>query len=184
MGCEWEADTWRTVLETRTLECLLNHADPEALLVMTDSEAEELLTAFGSADDPQAWAELRAAQIRAYDASDAVNGFVLDGRSMWLDKATRVGLANSVGVEKAAGRQTTTLWHGTERYELGVDTALGLLGMLEIYALESYNATAGHLAAVAALGDAGDLTALRSYDYRSGYPARLELNIARQSAAN
>ena len=52
----------------------------------------------------------KIAEITAYDTSDKVNGFVLNGLLVWLDKATRVGLMNSTTIAKAAGQQTTTLW--------------------------------------------------------------------------
>ena len=47
--------------------------------------------------------------IEAYDTSSAVNGFVLNGAEVWLDKATRVGLMNSTTIAKAMGQATTTL---------------------------------------------------------------------------
>ena len=59
--------------------------------------------------------------IAAYDASDSVNAFMLNGQKVWLDKATRVGLMNSTTIAKAMGQATTTLWLGeaklaTRRY--------------------------------------------------------------------
>lgn len=44
----------------------------------------------------------KIAEITAYDTSDKVNGFVLNGLLVWLDKATRVGLMNSTTIAKAA----------------------------------------------------------------------------------
>ena len=49
------------------------------------------------------------AQITAYDTSVAVNSFMLQGKEMWLPKETRVGLVNSVTIEKNAGKKTTIL---------------------------------------------------------------------------
>ena len=62
-------------------------------------------------------------QITEYDQSEDVNSFTLQGKTMWLPKETRVGLVNSVTIEKNAGKETTVLWFGGERYELSVDTA-------------------------------------------------------------
>ena len=45
----------------------------------------------------------KIAEITAYDTSDKVNGFVLDGAVVWLDKATRVGLMNSTTIERDLG---------------------------------------------------------------------------------
>ena len=109
-------------------------------------------------------------QITEYDQSEDVNSFTLQGKQMWLPKETRVGLVNSVTIEKNAGKETTVLWFGGERYELSEDTALQMLSALELYALECYNVTAAHQAAVNALESVEDVVA---YDYTQGYPEKL-----------
>lgn len=109
-------------------------------------------------------------QIETYDTSDAVNSFMLQGKQMWLPKETRVGLVNSVTIEKNAGKETTTLWFDGAKYELPVDTALQMLSALELYALECYNVTAAHKAAVNALDSVEDIVA---YDYTENYPEKL-----------
>ena len=109
-------------------------------------------------------------QITEYDQSEDVNSFTLQGKQMWLPKETRVGLVNSITIEKNAGKETTVLWFGGERYELPVDTALQMLSDLELYALECYNVTAAHKAAVNALESVEDVVAC---DYTQGYPEKL-----------
>ena len=109
-------------------------------------------------------------QITEYDKSEFVNSFTLQGKTMWLPKETRVGLVNSITIEKNAGKETTVLWFGGEKYELPVDTALQMLSALELYALECYNVTAAHKAAVNALESVEDVVA---YDYTQGYPEKL-----------
>ena len=109
-------------------------------------------------------------QITEYDQSEDVNSFTLQGKQMWLPKETRVGLVNSITIEKNAGKKTTVLWFGGEKYELPVDTALQMLSALELYALECYNVTAAHKAAVNALESVEDVVA---YDYTQGYPEKL-----------
>lgn len=109
-------------------------------------------------------------QITEYDQSEDVNSFTLQGKQMWLPKETRVGLVNSITIEKNTGKETTVLWFGGEKYELPVDTALQMLSALELYALECYNVTAAHKAAVNALESVEDVVA---YDYTQGYPEKL-----------
>ena len=109
-------------------------------------------------------------QITEYDQSEDVNSFTLQGKQMWLPKETRVGLVNSITIEKNAGKKTTILWFGGEKYELPVDTALQMLSALELYALECYNVTAAHKSAVNALEGVEDVVA---YDYTQGYPEKL-----------
>ena len=112
--------------------------------------------------------------IEAYDTSSAVNGFVLNGTVVWLDKATRVGLMNSTTIAKAMGQATTTLWLGDTKLEVGCDMAIQLLSALEMYALECFNVTAAHKKAVAELTDIGEVL---SYDYTKGYPEKLMMNV-------
>ena len=112
--------------------------------------------------------------IEAYDTSSAVNGFVLNGAEVWLDKATRVGLMNSTTIAKAMGQATTTLWLGNTKLEVGCDMAIQLLSALEMYALECFNVTAAHKKAVAELTDIGEVL---SYDYTKGYPEKLMMNV-------
>ena len=90
----------------------------------------------------------KIAEIAAYDTSSSVNGFVLNGNKVWLDKATRVGLMNSTTIAKASGKQTTTLWLGGLKLVVDCDKAIQLLSALEMYALECFNVTASHKQAV------------------------------------
>lgn len=112
--------------------------------------------------------------IAAYDTSSAVNGFVLNGAEVWLDKATRVGLMNSTTIAKAMGQATTTLWLGGTKLEVGCDMAIQLLSALEMYALECFNVTAAHKKVVAELTDIAEVL---SYDYTKGYPAKLSMEV-------
>lgn len=112
--------------------------------------------------------------ITKYDLSDNVNSFKLNGASVWLDKATRVGLMNSTTIEKASGNETTTLWLGDVKLEINCDTAIQLLSALELYALNCFNVTAAHKKAVQELETVDEVLA---YDYTKGYPDKLEMNV-------
>lgn len=116
----------------------------------------------------------KIAGISAYDTSSSVNGFILNGLLVWLDKATRVGLMNSTTIAKAAGQQTTTLWLGGLKLVVDCDKAIQLLSALEMYALECFNVTASHKAAVSELTTIEEVEA---YDYKSGYPKVLEMSV-------
>lgn len=116
----------------------------------------------------------KIAEITAYDTSSSVNGFMLNGVLEWLDKATRVGLMNSTTIAKAAGRQTTTLWLKGIKLVVDCDKAIQLLSALEMYALECFNVTASHKAAVGELKTIGEVEA---YDYKTGYPKMLEMSV-------
>lgn len=121
----------------------------------------------------QAKAE-KIAEIDAYDTSSAVNGFTLNGTVVWLDKATRVGLMNSTSITKAMGQPTTTLWLGESKMEVPCDTAIQLLSVLEMYALECFNVTAAHKKAVSELTS---IEEVEKYDITAGYPAQLKMEV-------
>lgn len=116
----------------------------------------------------------KIAEITDYDTSSSVNGFMLNGLLVWLDKATRVGLMNSTTIAKAAGQETTTLWLKGIKLVVDCDKAIRLLSALEMYALECFNVTASHKAAVGELKTIGEVEA---YDYKTGYPKMLEMNV-------
>lgn len=117
---------------------------------------------------------MKVSEITAYDGSDAVNSFTLGGKQMWLDKDTRVGLVNSIGIEQAAGKETTVLWYDAVKYVIPIPLALQMLAALELYALASYNATQEHIAAVRLLISKEEVEA---YDYTSDYPEKLVFNL-------
>lgn len=116
----------------------------------------------------------KIAEITAYDTSSSVNGFMLNGVLEWLDKATRVGLMNSTTIAKAAGQKTTTLWFSGAKFVIDCDKAIQLLSALEMYALECFNVTASHKAAV---GWLMSLEEVEAYDYKTGYPKMLEMSV-------
>lgn len=116
----------------------------------------------------------KIAEITAYDTSSSVNGFVLNGLLVWLDKATRVGLMNSTTIAKATGQQTTTLWLGGLKLVVDCDKAIQLLSALEMYALECFNMTASHKAAV---NELPTIEEVEAYDYKTGYPKMLEMSV-------
>ena len=114
-------------------------------------------------------------QIDKYDTSPSVNGFMLNGLRVWLNKDTRVGLMNSTQIAKAMGKATTTLWFGGMQIEVDCDKAIGLLSALEMYALECFNVTAAHKKAVAELNTVEEVL---GYDYTKGYPEQLKMEVS------
>ena len=112
--------------------------------------------------------------ILAYDTSSDVNGFMLNGNKVWLDKETRVGLMNSTTIAKSVGQKTTTLWLGNMKLVVDCDKAIQLLSALEMYALDCFNVTASHKQAVSELTTIEEVEA---YDYKVGYPKMLEMSI-------
>lgn len=157
---------WRNQCKTRAAY-LMNLGEKEYDLVSEEwqKRCEETL-------EKAKKAKLEA--IFAYDTSSDVNGFLLNGNKVWLDKATRVGLMNSTTIAKAAGQETTTLWLGGLKLVVDCDKAIQLLSALEMYALECFNVTASHKAAV---NELRSIEEVEAYDYKAGYPKMLEMSV-------
>ena len=116
----------------------------------------------------------KIAEITAYDTSDKVNGFILNGQIVWLDKATRVGLMNSTTIERDLGQETTELWLGEHNLIIKCDLAIQLLQQLEVYALKCFNVTATHKKEV---NNLSTIEEINSYDITKDYPDKLVINI-------
>ena len=152
-------------------ECTLSKA------TFDETKVRDAFTQFSEKMDCLKLEEAKAekiAEITAYDTSDKVNGFILNGLLVWLDKATRVGLMNSTTIAKAAGQKTTTLWLGGIKLVVDCDKAIQLLSALEMYALECFNVTASHKKAVSELMSLEDVEV---YEYKAGYPKMLEMSV-------
>lgn len=113
-------------------------------------------------------------EIDTYDVSPEVNSFFLNGLQVWLDKSTRVGLMNSLNIEKIAGKEISTLWFANIKLNINTDAAIQMLRSLELYALECYNKTAEHKVNVKDLNTVEDVI---DYDYTEGYPDKLNFSI-------
>lgn len=152
----------------------------ECSVPVSDYNGSEVLDAYEAWKEKHDAAELayairsKVAEIEAYDTSSNVNGFVLNGMTVWLDKATRVGLMNSTTIAKAAGQETTTLWLGDVKLEVDCYKAIQLLSALEMYALECFNVTAAHKAAVSVLKTIEEVEA---FDVTADYPKQLVMKL-------
>lgn len=116
----------------------------------------------------------KIALIKDYDKGQGVNSFAINGTLVWLDKATRVGLINSLQIEKAAGREKGTLWFDNTPYEMPIDDALKMLTVLELYAVECNNTTQRHIVNIQ---NEKDLNRVHNYNYTKGYPKRLYFKV-------
>ena len=166
--------------ETPTLDALLVAIPTDGYIVKEDIVAvmDALVKTGGieqTDDERLAFAkEMLTREISAHDTSSSVNGFKLNGLTVWLDKDTRMGLMNSTTIAKNMGQATTTVWFGGISLTIPCDTAIQMLSALEMYALECFNVTAGHKAAVAAMESVDEVMA---YDFTTGYPEQLSLSL-------
>lgn len=182
------ADKWFANICTGITECeggyeydLTSHEfdhlptldDVLSVCSFTADELTEVCEYYNEDVVPKARA-IMLARITSYDQSEAVNSFRIGNMAYWLDKATRAGLLLRLQAEQAVGKTTTTLWAGTIPVTLPVEVAVRFLYALEVYASECYDRTAQSIATVQGMQSVQDILA---YDYESGYPERLVLEV-------
>jgi len=109
-----------------------------------------------------------------YDNSTEVNSIYLNGKRVWFDKATRVGLFNILNIEKASNTETTTLWFNNTSIEIQVDKAIALLTTVEKYAKQCYDNTQKHYVEINQLESIEDCL---QYDITAGYPDILNIKV-------
>lgn len=162
---------------TSLMSVMSSPAKTEEAEQLAESLYEMVEIDFGKRDKPtELEAEKRKAikAIDDYDVSLEVNSFFLNGLQVWLDKSTRVGLMNSLNIEKLAGKETSTLWFGNIKLDINTEAAIQMLSSLELYALECYNKTAEHKVNIENMTSVEDVI---SYNFTEGYPDKLNLSI-------
>ena len=136
-----------------------------------DMTQEELAQMQAIENDIDAAKERKLQEIAEYDSSDAVNQFIYHGIPMWLDKDLRLELLFRFESEKEQGRTETTLWYDNRiPITLGIDDAIQMIKKLQVYASDTFDKTAEHIAEVNALTD---LDAINNYDVTKDYPSKL-----------
>jgi hypothetical protein len=156
--------------------------------VFTGIPSEEQLTAWGFVEwvepepTPQQLLEQakqrKIAEIEVYDASDAVNGFIIrtEGGDIteWLDTEKRNNAFRAIDSAKKLDDESISFAIGDIPVTLSVTTAEIYLARVEKYAVTCTNVTARHKAAINALGT---VEAVEWYDYRTGYPEKLIFSL-------
>ena len=111
----------------------------------------------------------KIAELEAYNKSDAVDSFTINGKTMWLDHDLRQQLRISLDALSQAGRESVTKWFDGVEYTYPIDVWYYMLGLVEVYASDALNVTESHKAAINALESIEDVEA---YQF-TGYPEKL-----------
>ena len=102
-----------------------------------------------------------------------MNQFSIDNVFGWLNKNTRVGLMNSINIEKEAGRSETSIWISNTKFVLSIERAIDMLQQLELYALACFDTTQRHTKAIQKLETKEEIEA---YNFKTGYPKKLNFS--------
>ena len=111
---------------------------------------------------------------KEYDNSSEVNSFYINGKRIWFDKVTRVGIVNAINLQKELGNNTYTIWFDNMSIELDINRALNILAMIENYASTCYNVTQKHINEIKKLSSIEECL---NYDITANYPTRLNITL-------
>lgn len=137
------------------------------------SYVEEVYDHEPTADDVRS---LVLMAIEAYDTSDAVNGFVLDGRKMWLDNLNRTSLLEVARSAAAADPSSTVeVWTDGECVNVPASDLVGYLLQLIVYAKATFDVTQHHKLDVHAITE---VEGLLEYNVRADYPPTLVFELS------
>ena len=114
-------------------------------------------------------------EILAYDNSDAVNSFKLNGISVWINREDRIGTRRAIELDIASGKTESEIWLNGFKLVVNSQLALKLLDAVGHYAYSAYNVTQSHIFAVKNLTSINEV---EKYDYTKGYPQKLDLKTA------
>lgn len=121
--------------------------------------------------------QVKIAELEAYDASDAVDSFTINGQSMWLTVEERQQIATQISANEAVGRDNMTRWFDSHSFTFPLATWKQMLVALEVYAGDAINVTEAHKAAVQAMTNFEEIL---GYDFKVGYPEKLSFTTTEE----
>lgn len=117
--------------------------------------------------------DAKTLEIDSYDRSSVINSFMLGGTEMWLSFDERARIRQSIDAYRNEGKTEMTKWFNGKAFTFTLDTWQTMLNKLSVYASEALNVTERHKAEVKALTS---IEAVEKYDYKTGYPKRLQFD--------
>lgn len=113
--------------------------------------------------------------IYNYDNSSAVNEFTInDELRTWFTPEQRANYKNSIDSADLLDIETLQLLVNGQVLQLPTQKAAQLLAMIQLYADACYMVTEQHKAAVSALNSIEEVD---NYDYKVGYPKKLNFEL-------
>ena len=107
-----------------------------------------------------------------------VNKFIINGEETWFDKATRVGLNNSINWEISTGKTETTIYYNNKKITIPTSDALSMLGQIEMYAVQCFRNTEELKQQIEAISSIDEL---ETFDVEQGYPEILTFTYGENS---
>ena len=116
--------------------------------------------------------DAKVAEIKAYDNSEAVNSFSLNGMSAWICREDRIGTRRAIELDIENGKTESEIWLNGFKLVVNSQLALKLLDAVGHYAYQAYNVTQAHMFTVKQLASVEEV---EKYDHTTNYPQKLNL---------
>ena len=116
--------------------------------------------------------DAKVAEIKAYDNSEAVNSFSLNGMSAWICREDRIGTRRAIELDIENGKTESEIWLNGFKLVVNSQLALKLLDAVGHYAYAAYNVTQAHVFTVKQLTSVEEV---EKYDHTTNYPPKLIL---------
>lgn len=117
--------------------------------------------------------EAKVAEIKAYDSSEAVNSFSLNGMPVWIGREDRIGTRRAIELDVENGKTESEIWLNGFKLVVNSQLALKLLDAVGHYAYQAYNVTQAHIFNVKQLASVEEV---EKYDHTKNYPPKLNLS--------
>lgn len=113
--------------------------------------------------------------IKIYDSSTDVNAFTVNGvMEAWLTPEERSNYKSSIDAAKLVRLESLSFYINDVLLTITPTQAELMLATIQLYADQCFIVTKQHIAAVNALETIAEV---ESYDYRSGYPQKLNFEL-------
>jgi len=119
--------------------------------------------------------ELKLNELKEYDASDAINGFIVNETiHAWLTPDERSNYRNSVDSAKLLGVDELQIILGGTLFNISTEMAEQALAMIQLYADNCFIVTKTHEANI---NNLDTIESVEAYDFTTGYPEKLHFTL-------
>lgn len=112
--------------------------------------------------------------LTAYDNSDKVNEFLVNGMGAWFTPTERTNYSSSISAAKTLGVDTLSFYIGSLAMTVPTIGAEQMLAAIQLYADSCFIVTKTHESAINKLETIEEIEA---YDFTTGYPEKLNFTI-------
>lgn len=181
---EYKYQGYGCKLELTSLDIyeFIDKVPAECLIEASEDDIQAIMKTFHADNDVTAWGAMRTKQVEVYDESDYVKNITINGVTGKLEKDTRVGLVNMYNMYNITDKWKTSnvppIWIGNTSINMkSPSEALEILGQIEQYSFECFDATKRNLVSIQDLVQKEVIQSLMSFDFKTNYPPTFDIEV-------